>query len=82
MTAVDRPGFVHTAALYGSDEDFLSVVVPFLQGGLTAGEPTLLGVAARQQRLIGDALGDVAGGLTLLNGERYDQPFAALRRNH
>jgi anti-sigma regulatory factor (Ser/Thr protein kinase) len=83
MTAVDRPGFMHAAAMYSSDEDFLSMVVPFLHEGLIAGEPTLLGVTARQQGLIHDALGDAATGLTLLNSaDRYDQPFAALHRNH
>src|SRR5829696_6328763 len=33
----DRPGYLHEAVLYDSDEEFLGVVVPFLQEGVAAG---------------------------------------------
>jgi anti-sigma regulatory factor (Ser/Thr protein kinase) len=78
----DRRGFRHEAALYGSDEEFLAVAVPFLADGIAAGEPTLLGVSAPLQRRVREALGDPAG-LTLLgDGEQYVQPFTTLQRNY
>jgi hypothetical protein len=42
-----RPGYLHEAVLYDSDEEFLGVVVPFLQGGVAAGEPCLVASARR-----------------------------------
>ena len=35
----DRRGYLHEAVLYDSDEEFLGVVLPFLQEGVAAGEP-------------------------------------------
>ncbi len=74
-------GFRHEAAIYSSDAEFLDVVVPFLRGGVAAGEPTLLAVNARQQDLVCGALGDSSGVTVLAGGEQYCRPGTALRLN-
>ena len=38
----DGSGYLHEAVLYDSDEEFLGVVVPFLQEGAAVGEPCLV----------------------------------------
>jgi hypothetical protein len=40
-------GMVHEVAIYSSDDEFLGVVVPFLQGGLEIGAPTVVALANR-----------------------------------
>lgn len=40
-------GFAHDAVCYGSDEQLLAVVVPFLLQGLEAGEPTMVALDER-----------------------------------
>jgi anti-sigma regulatory factor (Ser/Thr protein kinase) len=77
----DRAGFRHVAALYGTDEEFLALAVPFLADGIAAGDPTLLAVSAHLQRRVQEFLGDPAG-LTLLGSEQYRQPFTTLQRNY
>lgn len=78
MTGVRR-GFVHEAAICDSDEAFLDIVVPFLRAGVAAGEPALLGVNARQEELVIDALGSGDGVTLLAGGEQYAHPHAALQ---
>lgn len=75
--------FLHEAALYDTDEEFLAVVVPFLRAGVAAGEPTLLGVNRRQEGLVRESMDRDAEGVTMLEGEsQYARPLAALRLNH
>lgn len=75
--------FLHEAAVYDTDEEFLAVVVPFLRAGLAAGEPTLLGVNRRQEGLVRESLDGDAAGVTMLAGEsQYAHPLSALRLNH
>jgi anti-sigma regulatory factor (Ser/Thr protein kinase) len=45
-------GSLHEAALYGSDEECLAVVVPFLHDGVEAGEPTLIGSSESTSALL------------------------------
>lgn len=75
-----RHRFVHEALVHDSDEELLAVAVPFLAGGLEAGDPTLLGLDPRRDALVCDALGDTTG-LVRLDSEHYSQPFEALRLN-
>ena len=76
----EHGGFVHAALTYGSDDELLAVAVPFLREGAAAGEPTLLGIGDRRQRLVLDELGELTG-ITLLNNDHYRDPFSALRSN-
>lgn len=45
-------GFLHEAALYGCADEFLSIVVPFLEAGLAAGEPTLAALGRQNRALL------------------------------
>lgn len=53
-------GFEHQACVYGSDEDFLAMAVPFVKGGLDAGERVMVTTTPHNLELIGEALGALA----------------------
>ena len=72
-------GYVHEAVLYDSDEEFLGVVVPFLQEGVAAGDPCLVALGASTTSLVRAAIGDTVG-LTLLD-DRYGRPASVIRSN-
>jgi anti-sigma regulatory factor (Ser/Thr protein kinase) len=65
-----RGGFVHEAALYGSDEEFLAVAVPFLEAGVAAGEPALVALAGSTAGLLRSELGDAEGVVFLDDTDR------------
>jgi hypothetical protein len=75
----DRRGYLHEAVLYDSDEDFLGVVVPFLEDGVAAGEPCLVALGASSTGLVRAAMGDTSG-LTFFD-DRYDRPASVIRSN-
>jgi anti-sigma regulatory factor (Ser/Thr protein kinase) len=58
-------GFVHQALIYGSDEEFMDVALPFVKEGLRTGEPTLAAVQDRHVRNLQIALGGMPDGVTL-----------------
>jgi anti-sigma regulatory factor (Ser/Thr protein kinase) len=74
-----QAGLIHDAGYYGSDEEFLSLVVPFLIGGLNAGQPTFAVFAEPKTALLRDALPDPSA-VTFFDGEvQYDRPATTLR---
>ena len=75
----DGPGYLHEAVLYDSDEEFLGVVVPFLQEGAAVGEPCLVALGASTTGLVRAAVGNTTG-LTFLD-DRYDRPASVIRSN-
>ncbi|PRX45211.1 anti-sigma regulatory factor (Ser/Thr protein kinase) [Prauserella shujinwangii] len=80
-TAAGHEGYYHEAALYGSDDEFLSVVVPFLEDGLAAGEPTLAAFAPHNEALVRGALPGGGRGITFLAGsEQYRNPATSIKR--
>ncbi|GAB2809074.1 sensor histidine kinase [Lentzea nigeriaca] len=71
-------GFYHETAFYDSDDDFLAIAVPFVEGGLRAGQPTLIACAEKNTTLLRDALGD-DGAVTYLPGaDQYARPADAI----
>lgn len=50
-------GFVHQGCVYRSDEEFLAMAVPFIDGGLTRGEPVLAATTPANLALLRKALG-------------------------
>ena len=78
----DGSGYLHEAVLYDSDEEFLGVVVPFLQEGAAVGEPCLVALGASTTRLVRAAVGNTSG-LTFLD-DGYDRPASVIRssRDH
>ncbi|MFD1151972.1 anti-sigma factor RsbA family regulatory protein [Saccharothrix hoggarensis] len=71
-------GYFHEAAFYGSDDDFRSVVVPFLDGGVAAGEPVVVACHAANERLIRDAVADPSAIVFLHGDEHYERPTEAI----
>ena len=54
--ASGRTGNFHEAGFYGSDAEFLSLIVPFVTGGVAAGEPVVIGYDTRKCDLLRAAL--------------------------
>jgi len=78
--ALGRTGNFHEAGFYGSDAEFLSLVVPFFAEGLAAGEPVVSAFAPANQRLVREAFGPGAG-IRFVDGEaQYLRPAVAIRR--
>ena len=73
----DLRGYLHEAVLYESDEEFLGVVVPFLQEGVAVGEPCFVALGASTAGLVRATVGDTSG-LTFLD-DRYDRPASVIR---
>jgi anti-sigma regulatory factor (Ser/Thr protein kinase) len=61
MTTGTTGGHVHQGALYATDEEFLAVVVPFLQQGRDAGQPTMTYLDARTTDMLRASMDDTAG---------------------
>lgn len=75
----DHCGLLHEAAFYGSEDEFLAVVVPFLADGIGAGEPTVAAFGARNAELIRTVLGDTAD-ISFLDAEaHYTRPANAIK---
>jgi anti-sigma regulatory factor (Ser/Thr protein kinase) len=75
-------GFRHEAAIFATDDELIATVVPFLAEGISAGEPTLLSLKARQQHLIFSALGDTHDVTVVPHDQHYGHPATALHANH
>jgi anti-sigma regulatory factor (Ser/Thr protein kinase) len=59
--------FVHPALFYRSDADYLNKIVPFVTEGLERGHAVAVAVPEPRLRLLGDALGEMAQDVTMLN---------------
>jgi len=47
-----QPGRFHEAGFYRSDAEFAALIVPFVQEGVTAGQPVILGYDDRKASLL------------------------------
>jgi anti-sigma regulatory factor (Ser/Thr protein kinase) len=72
-------GCFHEAAHYGSDDDLLGIVLPFLDDGREAGEPTLVLFDEDNAGLIHSACDDPAGVTFEPAPTRSTRPATALR---
>src|SRR5690348_16157814 len=72
-------GYLHEAALYSSERELLDIVVPFLLGGLEAGEPTVCAFGPEHADLVRRATGGEPGIRYLGGGEMYARPAGAIR---
>jgi anti-sigma regulatory factor (Ser/Thr protein kinase) len=77
--AAGHVGYYHEAILYDSDEHLLAVVLPFLLGGVEAGEPTVVGFGERNAELVRRALPTGTAVTFLPGGDVYARPTAAIR---
>jgi anti-sigma regulatory factor (Ser/Thr protein kinase) len=72
-------GFFHSALIYGSDDAFMDVALPFVEEGRAAEEPTLVAVQAANVENLREALGDEPEGVTLLAVEEWYETSARTR---
>src|ERR1700712_2645886 len=73
-------GYFHEAGFYGSDDEFLDLVVPFVEGGIAAGEPTLLAFGEPNEKLVRDAMGEPEGLSYLRGSAQYARPAGAIKK--
>jgi MEDS: MEthanogen/methylotroph, DcmR Sensory domain len=77
-------GFTHQACIYGSDERFLAMAMPFLDAGLSLGEPVLAVTTPANLELVSTAMGARGGDLDYAEsaffGRRPAQRVAAFHR--
>lgn len=76
--ASGHAGYYHETAFYGSDEELLAVTMPFLEGGRSAGEPTLVTLNDRNTALVRAALDDHDGIDFLPAVDQYARPTHAI----
>ncbi|MFC4855391.1 anti-sigma factor RsbA family regulatory protein [Actinophytocola glycyrrhizae] len=74
-----QTGYFHEAICHDSDDELLAVVLPFLLGGVEAGEPTIVSLCERNAALVRDALGDDTPVVFQEGGDLYARPAAAIR---
>ncbi|GAA1300945.1 sensor histidine kinase [Saccharothrix xinjiangensis] len=67
-------GYFHETAFYGSDADFQALVVPFLDEGVSAGEPVLVACGAANERLLRDRVADPSALRFLPGSDQYSRP--------
>ncbi|MGY1617057.1 anti-sigma factor RsbA family regulatory protein [Geodermatophilus sp. SYSU D00691] len=71
-------GNFHEAGFYGSDAEFLSLIVPFVREGTAAGEPVVLGYDTRKSHLLRHALPGTDGVTFLGDARLYARPAGAI----
>ncbi|MGW4501844.1 anti-sigma factor RsbA family regulatory protein [Micromonospora sp. NPDC004336] len=72
-------GYYHEAVRYDSDDELLAVAVPFLLGGVDAGEPTYVTLGEHTAALVRAALPARCGVEFLPGGDMYARPASAIR---
>jgi anti-sigma regulatory factor (Ser/Thr protein kinase) len=77
--ALNHEGFFHDAAIYGSDEEFLQIYVPFLRGGAEAEEPTFVVLEPRKSALLRDAVGEARTASYLPFAQLYERPSTTVK---
>ncbi|MEO3922557.1 anti-sigma factor RsbA family regulatory protein [Micromonosporaceae bacterium B7E4] len=77
--AAGHEGYYHEAVTYRSDDELLAVVLPFLLGGVSAGEPTVVSLGERTGALVRAALPAGSDVTFLPGGDLYARPAAAIR---
>jgi len=76
--AADHRGYFHETVFYGSDDEFLGTVVPFLREGLEAGEPTFAALSETNEKLVRAATADMPG-IAFLPGAIHARPASAIK---
>jgi hypothetical protein len=51
-------GFLHSTGLFGSEAEFVRLVIPFLADGLEAGEPVTAAFTETNQNVVREVFGD------------------------
>ena len=72
MTVAELPPlgrFTHPALFYGTDEQYLDALVPFVTEGLERAQPVAVAVPGERLRLLNEALGDAAREVMMIDME-------------
>jgi anti-sigma regulatory factor (Ser/Thr protein kinase) len=78
-SAPDATGFSHSALIYGSDDAFMDVALPFVEQGVERGEPSLVAVQSSNVENLRSRLGGEPEGVTLLSVEEWYETSARTR---
>jgi anti-sigma regulatory factor (Ser/Thr protein kinase) len=73
------PEFVHSALIYGSDDAFMDVALPFVEAGIDSDEPALVTVQGANVENLRDALDGEPEGVTLLSTDEWYETSAGSR---
>ncbi len=76
--AQGRTGHFHEAGLYSSDAEFRALIVPFVEAGIAAGEPVILGYDDRKMALLHSWLPDPSPVMFLGDKGLYATPARAI----
>ena len=71
-------GHVHEAGFYSSDVEFLALIVPFVTGGIDAGEPVVIGYDDRKCDLLRAALPRPEEVTFIVDSSLYASPAGAI----
>lgn len=82
VTATAQSGLVHEAVFYDSDAEFTSIVVPFLEGALEAGEPAVVAVGEANEAAIRSGLTDPSRVSFLPRDVTYQRPADTLAEKY
>jgi AcrR family transcriptional regulator len=74
-----EPCLVHEALVFSSDDEYVERVVPFLHGGLAAGQPTMAVVMPASAALLRKALGNAADEVVFVDAStHYRRPARSI----
>jgi anti-sigma regulatory factor (Ser/Thr protein kinase) len=71
-------GNFHEAGFYGSDAEFAALIVPFVEEGVTAGEPVIIGYDDRKAGLLRSWLADPSAVEFIADQSLYATPAGAI----
>jgi anti-sigma regulatory factor (Ser/Thr protein kinase) len=71
-------GHFHEAGFYASDAEFAALIVPFVEEGLAAGEPVIIGYDERKAGLLGSWLSDPSAVEFVGDANLYVTPTRAI----
>lgn len=74
--AAGRVGHVHEAGFYASHDEFRGLILPFVEEGLDAGEPVVIGYDHRKSDLLRGWLRDPSGVTFITDTALYATPAA------
>lgn len=77
--AAGHEGCFHETVFYGSDDEFVSAIVPFLKEGVDAREPTLVSVGEKNSALIRKAMPNVSDLVFLPSAKHFTRPASTIR---
>ena len=73
-----QAGHFHEAGFYGSETEFRALVVPFVEEGIAAGEPVIVGYDGRKNALVRSWLTDPSAVTFLADNSVYATPARAI----